>query len=97
MGPAQALSLNVQAECMPAPIFPTEQVRQLAGSIETIKSRIHPIADIGPTVLDGAASDAARHSLDQGGLTPHGGPCCKGIVKLLNDSLATELVCVLRY
>jgi bacterioferritin len=47
--------------------------------------------------LDEAAIDAARRSLDEGGLTPHHGPRRKGIVKLLNDSLATELVCVLRY
>ena len=47
--------------------------------------------------LDMAAIDAARHSLDQGAVTPSYGPWRDDIVKLLNDSLATELVCVLRY
>ena len=48
-------------------------------------------------VLNETAIDAARHSLDQGAVTPSYGPWRKDIVKLLNDSLATELVCVLRY
>jgi bacterioferritin len=47
--------------------------------------------------LDEAAIDAARRSLDQGAVTPSYGPWRDDIVKLLNDSLATELVCVLRY
>ncbi len=48
-------------------------------------------------VLDTAAIDAARKGLSQGGITPHYGPWREDIIKLLNDSLATELVCVLRY
>jgi bacterioferritin len=48
-------------------------------------------------ILDESAIDAARHSLDQGAVTPNYGPWRKDIIKLLNDSLATELVCVLRY
>ena len=48
-------------------------------------------------VLDDAAIDAARRSLDQGAVNPSYGPWRKDIIKLLNDSLATELVCVLRY
>jgi bacterioferritin len=48
-------------------------------------------------VLDNAAIDAARRSLDQGAVTPNYGPWRKDIIRLLNDSLATELVCVLRY
>jgi bacterioferritin len=48
-------------------------------------------------VLDDAAIDAARRSLDQGAITPSYGPWRDDIIKLLNDSLATELVCVLRY
>ena len=48
-------------------------------------------------VLDEAAIDAARRSLDQGAVTPSYGPWRSDIIKLLNDSLATELVCVLRY
>ena len=50
-----------------------------------------------PMALDESAIDAARHSLDQGAVTPSFGPWRDDIVKLLNDSLATELVCVLRY
>lgn len=50
-----------------------------------------------PLVLDQAGLDAARKSLDQGAITPAYGPWRDDIIKLLNDSLATELVCVMRY
>lgn len=50
-----------------------------------------------PMALNEAAIDAARRSLDQGAVTPSYGPWRNDIIKLLNDSLATELVCVLRY
>jgi bacterioferritin len=55
------------------------------------------IAGHAPMQLDEAALDAAKHSLDNAALTPSYGPWRADIVKLLNDSLATELVCVLRY
>ncbi|MGF6348775.1 ferritin-like domain-containing protein [Variovorax sp. W2I14] len=48
-------------------------------------------------VLDQAAIDAAGKSLDEGAVTPSYGPWRDDVVKLLNDALATELVCVLRY
>ena len=48
-------------------------------------------------VLDMKAIEAAKRSLDQGAVTPNYGPWREDIIKLLNDSLATELVCVLRY
>jgi bacterioferritin len=48
-------------------------------------------------VLDQAAIDAASKKLDDGAVTPGYGPWRDDIVKLLNDALATELVCVLRY
>ena len=48
-------------------------------------------------VLDQKALDAAAKSLDDGAVTPGYGPWRDDIVKLLNDALATELVCVLRY
>lgn len=51
----------------------------------------------GKLVLDQNKLDAAKKSLDQGAVTPEAGPWREAIVKLLNDSLATELVCVLRY
>jgi len=47
--------------------------------------------------LDQAAIDKASKSLDDGAVTPSYGPWRDDIVKLLNDALATELVCVLRY
>ena len=47
--------------------------------------------------LDQSALDAARKDLDDGAVTPSYGPWRESIVKLLNDALATELVCVLRY
>ena len=48
-------------------------------------------------VLDQSGLDAARKSLDDGAVTPSYGPWRDDVVKLLNDALATELVCVLRY
>ncbi len=47
--------------------------------------------------LDQKRLDAAKHSLDQGAVLPDDSPFREDIIKLLNDSLATELVCVLRY
>ena len=54
-------------------------------------------ADYAPLVLDEAGLEAARKSIDQGAITPAYGPWREDIIKLLNDSLATELVCVMRY
>ncbi len=51
----------------------------------------------GELKLDETALKAVRASLDQGAITPAYGPHRDAIVKLLNDALATELVCVLRY
>ena len=48
-------------------------------------------------VLDEAGLEAAKRSLDQGAVTPSYGPWREDIIKLLNDALATELVCVMRY
>ncbi len=50
-----------------------------------------------PMRLDEAAIDKARKSLDKGAVTPSYGPWREDIIRLLNDALATELVCVLRY
>jgi bacterioferritin len=47
--------------------------------------------------LDESAIEEARKHLDDGAVTPSYGPWRDQIVKLLNDALATELVCVLRY
>jgi bacterioferritin len=51
----------------------------------------------GELTLDQTALDSVRSSLDQGAITPAYGPHRDAIIKLLNDALATELVCVLRY
>jgi len=48
-------------------------------------------------MLDEAGLEAAKRSLDQGAVTPSYGPWREDIIKLLNDALATELICVLRY
>lgn len=47
--------------------------------------------------LDQAALDAARRDLKDGAVTPTYGPWREDVVRLLNDALATELVCVMRY
>src|SRR5664279_178300 len=47
--------------------------------------------------LDEDALKAAKRSLEQGAVTPSYGPWREDIIKLLNDALATEIVCVLRY
>ena len=56
-----------------------------------------PAANESKLVLDEAAINAAKRSLDDGAVTPSYGPWRDDVVKLLNDALATELVCVLRY
>ncbi len=50
-----------------------------------------------PLVLDGKALQAAARNLDEGAVTPSYGKHRDAIARLLNDALATELVCVLRY
>jgi bacterioferritin len=53
--------------------------------------------DVKEMSLNQSGLDAAAHSLEDGAVTPSYGPHRDAIVKLLNDALATELVCVLRY
>jgi len=50
-----------------------------------------------PLKLDKAALRAAADDLGQGAVTPHDSPWREDVIQLLNDALATELVCVLRY
>ena len=50
-----------------------------------------------PMKLDQKALDAAAKSIDDGAVTPSFTDHREEIIQLLNDSLATELVCVLRY
>lgn len=47
--------------------------------------------------LDQKALDAAAKSIDDGAVTPSFTDYREEIIQLLNDALATELVCVLRY
>jgi len=47
--------------------------------------------------LDEAAINAAKQHTDEGVVTPTYGPWRRDILRLLNDALATELTCVLRY
>jgi bacterioferritin len=58
-----------------------------------------PVADAEQRLmeLDPAGLDAARRDLQEGAMTPAYGPWRDDVVRLLNDALATELVCVLRY
>ncbi|HEV8690361.1 MAG TPA: ferritin-like domain-containing protein [Ideonella sp.] len=48
-------------------------------------------------ILNDAAIDAARRLSDDSVVTPQDNPWRLDIVELLNEALATELVCVLRY
>jgi bacterioferritin len=59
-----------------------------------------PLADLHeqtPMVLDAAALEAVRRQSGRDAPTAGDSLWRKGLIKLLNDSLATELVCVLRY
>jgi bacterioferritin len=47
--------------------------------------------------LDESALEAAKRSLENGAVTPSYGPWREDIISLLNDALATEIVCTLRY
>jgi bacterioferritin len=55
-----------------------------------------PVAS-GRLELDNAALEAAKRGLEKGAVTPSYGPWREDIIKLLNDALATEIVCTLRY
>lgn len=50
-----------------------------------------------PLKLNQKALDAAAHNIDDGAVTPSFTDYREDIIQLLNDALATELVCVLRY
>jgi bacterioferritin len=65
--------------------------------IEATNIKHLPGSDLQRLVLDDVAIDIARHSLEKGAPKATDTPWRKDIIKLLNDSLATELVCVLRY
>jgi bacterioferritin len=50
-----------------------------------------------PPTLDMNALGVARRSAEPGAPAANDAPWRQGVVRLLNDALATELVCVLRY
>jgi bacterioferritin len=56
-----------------------------------------PMANETRLRLDETALEAAKQNLGDGTVTPSYGPWREDIVRLLNDALATELVCILRY
>jgi bacterioferritin len=69
----------------------------MSGNKETDNVTQMPVAKTEHLALNESALDAAKRSLDQGAVTPSYGPWRQDIIKLLNDALATELVCILRY
>lgn len=60
-----------------------------------MKTSQEPISE--QLLINEEGLSAARKSIDDGAVTPAYGPHREAVIKLLNDSLATELVCVLRY
>lgn len=50
-----------------------------------------------PLKIDTQALERAKRSLDDGAVVEEKSPWREDIIQLLNDSLATELVCILRY
>jgi bacterioferritin len=56
----------------------------------------HPAVPV-PMALDLAAVEVARHSVDDAPAVPQDRAWRADLVRLLNDCLATEWVCVLRY
>jgi bacterioferritin len=65
---------------------------------EDIMQSDHPDnAATGRLQLDERALDAAKRNSSDGVVTPAYGPWRQDIVRLLNDALATELTCVMRY
>jgi bacterioferritin len=61
----------------------------------TVKNR--PVSNEQRLRLDERALEAAKRSLEEGAVTPSYGPWRDDIIRLLNDALATEIVCTLRY
>ena len=56
-----------------------------------------PAANGAPPTLDMVALGLARRSAEPGAPVVHDAAWQQGLLRLLNDALATELVCVLRY
>jgi bacterioferritin len=69
----------------------------MSTSFEPSNVKQLPVAGHTELALDETALDAARFSMKPGAVRPQLGAWQRELIKLLNDSLATELVCVLRY
>jgi bacterioferritin len=69
----------------------------MAFNDESTIAKQAPGADHERMVQDEAAIEVSTGSPDLGAAGPQFNPWRQDIIKLLNDSLATELVCVLRY
>jgi bacterioferritin len=61
------------------------------------QSKPTALTPAGAMQLDDAAIEAAKQHAGDGVVTPAYGPWKHDILRLLNDALATELTCVLRY
>ena len=66
-------------------------------TFDTAGTREATAVSSGRLELDAGALEAAKRSLEKGAVTPSYGPWREDIIKLLNDALATEIVCTLRY
>jgi len=66
-------------------------------TFDTAGTREATAVSSGRLELDTGALEAAKRSLEKGAVTPSYGPWREDIIKLLNDALATEIVCTLRY
>jgi bacterioferritin len=80
----------------PRPTASTQELT-MAALHEPVSLKPAPSADRPSLALDTAAIEAARRSVEPGAPDAAGSAWRKDLVKLLNDALATELVCVLRY
>ena len=69
----------------------------MAAQVESVNRKATAAALYSDMRLNPATIEAARRSLDHGAVTPSYQSGREETIKLLNDSLATELVCVLRY
>jgi bacterioferritin len=69
----------------------------MAFDSERASAKQFPGTDHRRMVLEERTHESATHRVQTGAETPHHNPWRQDIIKVLNDALATELVCVLRY
>jgi bacterioferritin len=78
-------------------LAPSTQERLMAFESERRVGKQFPEADSEHMVLEKEPIGVTTHRVDAGAETLHDIPWRRDLIKLLNDALATELVCVLRY